>query len=121
MPMMWPDPMKQREDLDRGQPNFGPIWATKVDVRRAPMKSLMATMVAVAIAPPAGAQGVNLLGGMSQPKTDVEFRQEKEREQSYKSGISKIPDAKAKIDPWGNIRSPATSQPAQNPQRPASR
>jgi hypothetical protein len=85
------------------------------------MKSLMATMVAVAIATPAGAQAVDLSGGTSHIKTDVEFRQEKEREQAYKSGISKIPDAKGKIDPWGNVRSPATSQPVQSPQRPASR
>jgi hypothetical protein len=85
------------------------------------MKRLMATMVAVAIATPAGAQSLNLFGDMTKFKTDVEVQQEKEREQAYKSGMTKIPDAKGKIDPWGNVRSPAAPQPAQNPQRPASR
>ena len=77
------------------------------------MKSLMAAMVAVAIATPAGAQALggggnplspNMFGEITKPKTDVEFQQEKEREQAYKSGISKIPDAKGKVDPWGNVR-----------------
>jgi hypothetical protein len=86
------------------------------------MKCLMATMVSLAIATPAGAQALNMFGGdVTKPKTDVEFHQEKEREQAYKSGIGKIPDAKGKMDPWGNVRSPATPQPAQNAQRPASR
>jgi hypothetical protein len=83
------------------------------------MKCLMATMVVVAIATPAGAQAPKLFGGDSlKLRTDVEFQQEKERERAYKSGIAKIPDAKGKMDPWGNVRSP---QPAQNSQRPASR
>jgi hypothetical protein len=97
------------------------------------MKSLMATMVAVAMATPAAAQspnsgigggqsmGPNMLGEYSKLKTDVEIQQEKDRERAYKSGISKIPDAKGKVDPWGTVRGTATPQPAQNPQRPASR
>jgi hypothetical protein len=86
------------------------------------MKYLMATIIVVAIATPAGAQKPNMLGGdVMKLKTDAEFQQEKERERAYKSGIAKIPDAKGKMDPWGNVRSPATTQPAQTPQRPASR
>jgi hypothetical protein len=82
------------------------------------MKCLMATIIVVAIATPACAQAPNMLGGGGNSpklKTDVEVQQEKERERAYKSGIAKIPDAKGKTDPWGNVRSP---QPAQ---RPASR
>jgi len=30
---------------------------------------------------------------------------EKEIDESYKSTISKIPDAKQKVDPWGSMRS----------------
>jgi hypothetical protein len=92
------------------------------------MNRLMATMVAVAMATPAGAQALggggdrfNMFGDITKPKTDVEIQQEKEGEHAYKSGISKIPDAKGKMDPWGNVRSPTAPQPAQNPQRPASR
>jgi hypothetical protein len=85
------------------------------------MRCLMATMVVVAMATPAGAQAPKLFGGGGNSpklKTDVEVRQEKERERAYESGIAKIPDAKGKTDPWGNVRSSTGPQPAQ---RPASR
>jgi len=54
--------------------------------------------------PPVAAGGnplspTNMFGDITKPKTDVEFQQEKEREQAFKSGISKIPDAKGKVDP----------------------
>ena len=40
----------------------------------------------------------------SRLKTDVEVKEEQDRENGFKSGLSKIPDQKAKIDPWGNVR-----------------
>jgi hypothetical protein len=31
---------------------------------------------------------------------------EKETDEAYKSTITRIPDSKQKVDPWGNIRTP---------------
>ena len=59
----------------------------------------------------------NMFGEITKPKTDVEFQQEKEREQAYKSGISKIPDAKGKVDPWGGVRGAGTPASGQNQPR----
>ena len=83
------------------------------------MKCLMAMVILVAIATPVCAQAPNMLGGGSKkPRANVvDPQQEKERERAYESGIAKIPDAKGKMDPWGNVRSPAAPQ----PERPASR
>jgi hypothetical protein len=87
------------------------------------MRRLMATAIIVAATVPAYAQDFkpNLLEDVAKRKTDVEINQEREREQAYKSGISKIPDAKGKVDPWGTVRGAATPPTPQNPQRPASR
>jgi hypothetical protein len=78
-------------------------------------KTVLAFAIA-ALATPAFAQmstgmGPNLAAGSSKLKTDVEIKQEKEREAGYKSGLSKIPDAKVgKQDPWGGVRNaPAPS------------
>jgi hypothetical protein len=73
-------------------------------------KALLALVIA-AMATPASAQmgtgmGPNLAGESRKLKTDVEIKQEQEREAGYKSGLSKIPDAKpTKNDPWGGVRS----------------
>jgi hypothetical protein len=74
----------------------------------------------VTMATPAFAQGFspNLFEESKHFRTDEEVKQEQDRERAYKSGISKIPDQKAKVDPWGTVRS--TPAPA-NPQRPASK
>jgi hypothetical protein len=85
------------------------------------MRSLVATMVIVALASPAYAQlspggapgstsssgrpGITL-GGETKSKTEDEIKEEKARDDAYKAGVSKIPD-KAKSDPWGNLRSAA--------------
>jgi hypothetical protein len=66
----------------------------------------MATPVCAQTAPNFAADGVKL-------KTDVEVKREQEREAGYKSGVSKIPDQKGKVDPWGNVRgaaAPASGQ-----------
>jgi hypothetical protein len=47
-------------------------------------------------------------------KTDVEVKQEQEREAGFKAGLGKIPDAKGKKDPWGSVRSDSTSAQAQH-------
>jgi hypothetical protein len=86
------------------------------------MRSLVAMTIIAAIATPAGAQvAPNLMGDGIHRKTDVEVRQEQERESGYKTGLSKIPDSKGKADPWGNVRGVATPQSNQSQQRPASK
>jgi hypothetical protein len=87
------------------------------------MRRMVATAIILAAIAPAHAQDFkpNLFEDTAKLKTDVEIKTEREREQAYKSGISKIPDAKGKVDPWGTVRGAATPPPAQNPQRPASR
>jgi hypothetical protein len=86
------------------------------------MRSLVAMMIIVAMATPAGAQiSPNLMQDMPKFKTDVEVKQEQERESGYKAGLSKIPDPKTKADPWGNVRGPETPQSTQKQQRPGSK
>jgi hypothetical protein len=84
------------------------------------MRSLVATIVIVALGSPAyaqlspgGAPGSSAdggrpsltLGGGIKSKTEDELKEEKERDGAYKAGAAKIPDQKAKSDPWGNLRS----------------
>jgi hypothetical protein len=62
---------------------------------------------------------LNLLNDGFHLKTDVEVNEERERERAYKSGMSKIPDQKAKKnDPWGAVR---TTPPTASDQRPATK
>ena len=70
----------------------------------------MATPVYAQTAPNFAADGVKL-------KTDVDIKREQEREAGYKSGVSKIPDAKGKVDPWGGVRGAATPASGQNQSR----
>ncbi len=64
-------------------------------------------------------QGPNFSADAVHLKTDVEVKQEQEREAGYKAGLGKIPDAKAKKDPWGNIRGGSTA--AQNQSKPGTK
>jgi hypothetical protein len=74
------------------------------------MRRLVAATIIVMMAGPALAQvSPNLIGDSMKLKTDVEVKQERERESNYKAGLSKIPEQKAKADPWGNVRT-ATPQ-----------
>ena len=77
------------------------------------MIAAMATPVCAQTAPNFAADGVKL-------KTDVEVKQEREREAGYKSGVSKIPDQKGKLDPWGNVRGAAPPS-GQGPSRSTSK
>lgn len=77
------------------------------------MRHTVLALVIAALATPAYAQlSPNMAGSNVKLKTDVEVKKEKEREAGYKSGISRIPDAKAKTDPWDGVRSvtPASGQ-----------
>jgi hypothetical protein len=66
---------------------------------------LMTVLLVVAVATPAAAQiAPNLLGDGFHRKTFEEVQAEQDREHAYKSGINKIPDQKAKSDPWGAVR-----------------
>ncbi|MBV9970815.1 MAG: hypothetical protein JO228_12590 [Xanthobacteraceae bacterium] len=92
------------------------------------MRSLVAIMAIVVLASPAyaqlspgGAPGSSsgggrpslTLGGETKSKTEDELKADKARDDAYKAGISKIPDQKAKSDPWGNVRSGAPKPTAQ--------
>jgi hypothetical protein len=86
------------------------------------MRSLVAMMVIAAVATPAGAQmSPNIMQDMPKLKTDVEVKEEKDRESGYKAGLSKIPDQKAKADPWGTVRGSEAPQSNQKPQRAGSK
>ena len=82
---------------------------------------LLAGMAATAAAQVPGGltetgPAINMFSGGNHLKTDVEVKQEQDRERAYKSGINKIPDQKAKVDPWGAVR---TTPPTASNQRPA--
>ena len=70
------------------------------------MKKLLTAIVVAAVATPAYAQIMPSLTGPQKDrlKTDVEVKAEQDRENGYKSGLAKIPDQKAKSDPWGTVR-----------------
>ncbi len=79
----------------------------------------MAAMVIAAVAGPAYAQVPGsgnsnaarpsiTLGGETKSKSADELKEEKARDEAYKAGVAKIPDQKAKADPWGNLRSAAS-------------
>jgi hypothetical protein len=82
-------------------------------VRKTVLALVIAAMATPAFAQLSGGAGPNLAGeGVSKLKTDRDIKQEQDREAGYKSGLSKIPDAKpSKTDPWGGVRgaSPAAS------------
>jgi hypothetical protein len=92
--------------------------------RGAVKKLLTTTLLLAVVAAPAAAQmpgqgqggspSMNLLNDGFRLKTDEDVKQEQDKERAYKSGISKIPDQKAKNDPWGAVR---TSPPTASNQR----
>ena len=82
------------------------------------MRKTVLAITIVAMATPVCAQiSPNLAGGSVKLKTDVEVKQEQEREAGYKAGVSRIPDAKGKVDPWGGVRGAATSSSGQTQSR----
>ena len=97
------------------------------------MRSLVTTMMIVAMAAPAYAQlppGTGsseggkpsiTVGGDKKAKTADEIKYEQDLDRAYKSGLNKIPDQKAKTDPWGNVRGAATPQTNANQRRPGSK
>jgi len=70
---------------------------------------------------PQGAKPSITVGGDKKAKTDDDIKYEQELDQAYKSGLSKIPDQKAKADPWGNVRGAATPQSNPTQRRPSSK
>jgi hypothetical protein len=70
---------------------------------------------------PEGAKPSITVGGNKKAKTDDDIKYERELDQAYKSGLSKIPDQKAKADPWGNVRGAATPQSNPTQRRPSSK
>jgi hypothetical protein len=67
--------------------------------------------------------GINLMNEGSHRRTLEDVQGEQDREKAYKSGMKKIPDQKAKSDPWGAVRTtpPAASPPTASNQRPAAK
>jgi hypothetical protein len=70
---------------------------------------------------PEGAKPSITMGGDKKAKSDDDIKYERDLDQAYKSGLSKIPDQKAKSDPWGNVRGAATPQANPNQRRPNSK
>jgi hypothetical protein len=72
---------------------------------------------------PEGGRPSITVGGDKKAKTDDEIKYERQLDQAYKSGLSKIPDQKPKADPWGNIRGAVTTPSQSNPnqRRPSSK
>jgi hypothetical protein len=101
------------------------------DLKERAVRSLVTTMILVALAAPAYAQPPGIgssegkpsltVGGDKKAKTEDEIKYERELDRAYKSGLSKIPDQKPKADPWGTIRGAATSPPNPNQRRPSSK
>jgi hypothetical protein len=97
------------------------------------MRILVATMVIVVLGNPAyaqlapgGAPGDSTsssarpsltLGGGQKTKTEDELKADKARDDAYRAGVAKIPEQRAKSDPWGNLRS-AAPQPKPTAQKP---
>jgi len=63
---------------------------------------------------PEGGRPSITVGGDKKAKTEDEIKYERQLDQAYKSGLSKIPDQKPKADPWGSIRGAATTTPQSN-------
>ncbi|HLK80000.1 MAG TPA: hypothetical protein VKT99_00685 [Xanthobacteraceae bacterium] len=77
------------------------------------MRYTVLALVVAAMATPAYAQfSPNLAGEGVKIKTDAEVKQERDREAGYRSGVNKIPDGKARSDPWSGVRgaAPASGQ-----------
>jgi len=86
------------------------------------VRSTVLALVIAAMATPVYAQTApNFAAGDVKLKTDVDVKKEQERESGYKSGVSKIPDAKGRVDPWGGVRSATTPASGQNQSRSSSK
>src|SRR5215831_5444984 len=86
------------------------------------VRSTVLALVIAAMATPVYAQTApNFAAGDVKLKTDVDVKKEQERESGYKSGVSKIPDAKGKVDLWGGVRSATTPASGQNQSRSSSK
>jgi hypothetical protein len=71
-----------------------------------------AAMTAALLTGSAAAQTPELhmpMGGDTKAMTDEEKAQQAEREREYRDAVKKIPDQKAKTDPWGDVRNSAPS------------
>jgi len=78
------------------------------------VRYIVMAMMIVAVTTPASAQfKPNMLDDGKKMKTQEEVKAQEERENSYKAGVSKIPDQKGKTDPWGGVRSSSTPQTTQ--------
>jgi hypothetical protein len=72
-------------------------------------RALVGTMMAVAVASAAAAQSINMPFGASPTVSDDDKKKKAEEENAYQSSLRKIPDQKAKADPWGNVRDSGTA------------
>jgi hypothetical protein len=83
-------------------------------VRHTLLALVIVAVTAPALAPPAFAQArgggaPNVMADSDRAKAEEDARVAKEADAGYKSAIGRIPNAKAKQDPWGGVRSGATA------------
>jgi hypothetical protein len=75
------------------------------------MKLLSVVAVLALLTGPAAAQMMNLM-----PEVKTKSPEEKEQDaitdKAYRESLRKIPDTKAAVDPWGNVRSETPKAPA---------
>ena len=72
-------------------------------------RALAGAMMSVAVTSAAAAQSFNMPFGASSTMSDDEKAKKAEQENAYQSSLRKIPDQKAKADPWGNVRGSDTT------------
>jgi uncharacterized membrane protein len=67
-------------------------------------RAFVGAMMSVTVAGAAVAQSMTMPFGGSSTMSDDEKAKKAEQEKAYQSSLRKIPDQKAKSDPWGNVR-----------------
>jgi hypothetical protein len=84
------------------------------------MRFVLKTMMFLLLATPAFAQaGMNMFGQHEKMLREDEVKEKAQREDAFKSGVSKIPTPKTSNDPWGAVRAPAPA--GQKPPRESSK
>ena len=85
------------------------------------MKAFATAMTIAFLATPAYAQSLNLSGPTNKVVTQEDVKAQEDRDNAYKSAISKLPAQKPVSDPWGNVRGTGAAQNNQNGARPGSK
>jgi hypothetical protein len=85
------------------------------------MRTILCALCAAAIiglAAPVHAQNINLLGaGGLKPKLQDDVDAEAARNRDYQDTMKKMPDQKAKRDPWGTMRDSTAADQKNDPNK----